>query len=187
MARQIRHEPAPSEPALRDLIVASLDSLAGPATLLDAELPCAGRPVLALDAARRLTLISFDPEDGIEALLSGLTAWDELRAAGPWLQKLYPMTAGELGAPLLPPQLIVLTPTPLPGTNLITAGESGLKILRFRVLSVDGQAALLVEPPVQPSAALSAGGPPLTQNRTTPTADLDLTAEEAAFLASAYP
>lgn len=180
MALDIRCEPTPSKAALRDLIVASLDSFLASATVLDAELSCSGSPILAFEAASGLTLISFDPEDGIEALLTGLSAWQETCAGTPWLKRLYPQL-GKIEGPLSP-RLVVLMPTLPPGIDLITSDPNRLQIFCFRVLLVNGQAALLIEPANQaptPAAAAKLSIPIDAASQ--------LTEEETVFLESSLP
>ncbi len=184
MALHIRPEPMPSKPALRALIVASLDAFLGPTTVLDPELACTGHPVLALDAAHRLTLVSFDPGDGIQALLSGLSAWHETRAGSLWLKRLYPELHQLDGSPA--PRLIVLMPELPPGISLIASDECGLEIFCFRVLAVDGQPALLVEPATESPPAPEVGAAP-RHSQPVPNVDSELTEEETAFLESIRP
>ena len=184
MTLHIRPEPMPSKAALRGLIVASLDAFLGPVTVLDAELACTGHPILALDVAHRPTLVSFDPADGNQALLSGLSAWHETRAASPWLKRLYPELHQLDGSPA--PRLIVLMPELPPGISLVTSDEGGLQIFCFRVLAVDGQPALLIEPATGSSPAPEVDKAP-RHSQPVPNVDSELTDEEAAFLESAPP
>ncbi|MHB8345702.1 MAG: hypothetical protein ACYDHM_00705 [Acidiferrobacterales bacterium] len=184
MTLHIHPGPIPSKAALRNLVASSLDAFLGPASVLDVELACTGCPILALDASRRLTLVSFDPEDGIQALLSGLTAWHETRAGQPWLKRLYP----ELRPPdaSLVPRLIVLMPELPPGIGLIAQKEGDLQIFCFRVLAVDGQTALLVEP-VTESPAAPATGPAPQSAQPVSAITAEITEEETAFLESGSP
>ncbi len=184
MTLHIRPEPTPSKPVLRDLIIASIDSFLGQSSVLDAELSCSGCPILALDAERRLMLISFDPEDGIQALLSGLAAWHETRAGSPWLRRLYPEL--RQADTFLPPRLVVLMPTLPPGITLLATGEDSLQIFRFRVLAVDGQTALFVEPATELPVATTVGDAPQLSRPDVGT-DSNLTDEETAFLESSRP
>ncbi len=173
----IRNEPTPSRSALRALFAASLESFLGPASVLDAELSCPGSPILALDSTGRLTLISFDAEDGIEAFLTGLAAWQETRAGTPWLRRLYPSLC-QMEAPLTP-RLVVLMPALPPGFELVASDRDHLQIFCFRVLSVDGQPALLVEPANRVAHGLiTAPGQVDT--------DPQLTVEEATFLDASF-
>ncbi len=178
MPARIRPAPAPSKQVLRDLVAGSLEAIIGPCSLINPELPCTGGPILALDAHRRATLISFEPDDGAQALLNGLAAWHETQAGDLWVRRLYPELSRS--GPGENTHLVVLIPAPLPGAALL-ANTDNLSVFTFRVFTVNNEAALLVEPAGIPRRA----APSYSDADAVPTGPGDepgLTEEEADFL-----
>jgi len=165
---------------LRGLVVRALEAFLGPCSLLDSELPYPGGPIMALDARSRVTLVSFEPEDGAQALLTGLAAWHEMHANQLWLARLYPELPRSAADQAL--RLVVLMPAPLPGATLLAGSEDGLSVFTFRVLAVNGEAALLVEPVGEPHET-AAPGNETADPRPGLGAGPELTDEESAFLA----
>ncbi|MHB8455020.1 MAG: hypothetical protein ACYDDO_10070 [Acidiferrobacterales bacterium] len=152
MPAHIRSVPAPSKQVLRDLVAGSLEAIIGPCSVINPELPCTGGPILALDAQRRATLISFEPDDGAQALLNGLAAWHETQAGDRWVRHLYPELSRSASGGTA--RLVVLIPAPLPGAALL-ANTDDLSVFTFRVFTVNNEAALLVEPTGIPHRAIS--------------------------------
>ncbi len=178
MPARIRSWPAPSKQVLRDLVAGSLETIIGPCSLINPELPCTGGPILALDARGRATLISFEPDDGAQALLNGLAAWHEMQAGDPWVRRLYPELSRS--APGETARLVILIPAPLPGAVLLNDADS-LGVFTFRVFTVNNESALLVEPagfPHREAPSYSNAG----EVSAAPGDETGLTEEESDFL-----
>lgn len=151
MPLSIRLATSVSPQRLRDLVVDNLAQLLGEGARPWDDMPslhdgCLG----AVDVRNELVLVSFDAEDASRALLSGLGCMEAL--------------SSDLAARLLSPyrkpgRLLVLAPTPPPGAGLFE-GSGVLEWMTFRVLSVNGEFGLLLEPAAPRQRALWAPPPP---------------------------
>lgn len=179
MSLNIRPEPVPSKQILRNLVAGCLHAFLGPCTLLEPELPFSGGPMLVLRGRSDVTLISFDTQDSALALTSGLEAWEDLGANRLWFAGRHPELAPS--APAEAVRLVVLMPSSLPGADLLGRGHRNLTLFTFRVLAVNGETALLVEPVRDPADGI-ASDPEHGRHRNAADAGSGLTEEEIAFL-----
>ncbi len=141
---RLEPSPTPSGAVLRRLIVDSLPSVFGDCELIHPRLPCIGAPLLILDAERRPVLIGFDPADAGRALLSALSAWDDVRRHPEWVMRLHPALTSDAIAREL--GIAVFARTPPPGTDCLMPGGIRPSVFVFRTLRANGEMALLVEP-----------------------------------------
>jgi hypothetical protein len=142
MPLNVQSATLPEGPALRALVLASLEPVLGSATVLDESLPLEGAPALVLDGEGRATLVSFDPEDGGRALLSGLSALEAVASAGGWLAGHYPALAAPEALEGL--QLLALGPTAPAGLGR-TGTPPRLRVGTFRAVQVGEETGLLVD------------------------------------------
>jgi hypothetical protein len=141
---KIKTAQAPSLGLTRKLILESLGPHVGVDEIIDPELPLNGSPILALDTEGHPLIISFDTDDGAEALLMGLNAWDELQSSKPWLARLYPTLTTESISHYL--RLMVLSPDLPPGARCLTEHPSFITFYTFRVLRLNTETVILIEP-----------------------------------------
>lgn len=178
MPLQVQAVPLPDGPALRALVLASLEPVLGPCAVLDEALPLEGAPALVLDGEGNTTLVSFDPEDGGRALLSGLAALEAVASAGGWLAGQYPALAAAEALEGL--QLLALGPTAPRGLGH-TGTPPRLRVGAFRAVRVGEETGLLIDlvadRPRRPNGPATAPGH-LQPFRT---GLVTLTTEEAAF------
>lgn len=118
----------------------TLPGLIGDHHLLDDAFPVPGDVLLALDAARRPTLVSMGA-DPAAVLLAGLRAADMVAQQEPWLYRLYPA----LREAVLPARLIALAPQSPPGARTWLAALADVMIYTFRVVQVKGEYGLLLD------------------------------------------
>lgn len=127
---------------LRTLLLDAADQLAGDnARVLEPRLPWDGHPILLVDAAQHPVLVSFDSANPQAALLNGLNSVEMLTTALPWINRVY----DALGEKQLAPRLVVVSHEPPPGAATILDSCRDLRLLRFRVLRVNGETGLLLE------------------------------------------
>ena len=101
-----------------------------------------GNPILMADAQQHPVLISFDPECAQTALLNGLQAAEQLATALPWVNQVY----AALNKQQRPPKLVVVTRLPPPGAAAILAGCANLSLFRYKVLRINGDTGVWLEP-----------------------------------------
>ncbi len=127
---------------LRTLLIDAAEQLLGAGnTLLEAQLPWDGHPVLFADADGHPVLISFEPEHSQSALLNGLQASEQLSNALPWVNQVYEA----LGNQHLPVRLIVISHGYPPGGQTILTNCPQLLLYRYRTLSINGETGLWLE------------------------------------------
>jgi len=130
---------------LRTLLIDAADELTdGESRLLEARLPWDGHPILLADAQHRPVLISFDPLNSQAALLNGLQATEQVATALPWINQVY----DALHKQLRPPRLVVISHDPPPGATALLAGCPDLKLFSYKVVRIDRETGLLLEPVV---------------------------------------
>lgn len=128
---------------LRALLIDALDELTGDKSqLLEPKLPWDGQPILVADAEHHPVLISFDPVNSQSALLNGLQATEQIATALPWINQVY----AALHKQQHPPRLVVISHDPPPGAAALLAGCPGLKLFSYKVLKVNEETGLLLEP-----------------------------------------
>lgn len=131
---------------LRSLIVEALSSLLGAGARLWDGMPALDEQCLGvLDAQDDLTLLSFDASDAQGALMKGLACMEQL--------------SGEQAARLLrdyrrPSRLLVLSPSPPPGMEVLVRCHAAAWNA-LRVLRVNGELGLLIEPKGEASNGMS--------------------------------
>lgn len=144
---------AEDQEVLRALLIDAVDELTGgKSQLLEPKLPWDGYPILVADAELHPVLISFDPVNSQSALLNGLQATEQIATALPWVNQVYTV----LDQQLRPPRLVVVSHDPPPGAVALLAGCPGLKLFCYRILSVNGEAGILLEPVEADDKALTA-------------------------------
>jgi len=132
---------------LRSLIVEVLPSLLGAGARLWDGMPALNEQCLGvLDAHNDLTLLSFDASDAQGALIKGLACMEQL--------------SGEQAARLLrdyrrPSRLLVLSPSPPPGMEVLRRCRAA-NWNALRVLRVNGELGLLMEPKAEEAEDMSA-------------------------------
>ncbi len=127
---------------LRTLLIDAADELTeGESLLLEPKLPWDGYPILLADAQRRPVVISFDPLNSQAALLNGLQATEQVATALPWINQVY----DALHKQLHPPRLVVISHDPPPGAALL-AGCPDLKLFGYKVVRINQETGLLLEP-----------------------------------------
>jgi len=144
MKLRIRSHSQCDREELRTLLIDAADELVGADNcLLEAQLPWDGHPILLADAHRHPVLVSFDLAHSQAALLSGLHGTDQLAAALPWINQVY----RQLEKRHKPPRLVVVTGEPPPGSEaVLRASGPALSLFSCRVLSVNGDTGVLLEP-----------------------------------------
>lgn len=160
MKLRIRSHSQCDREELRTLLIDAADELVGADNfLLESQLPWDGHPILLADAHRHPVLVSFDLANSQAALLSGLHGTDQLAAALPWINQVY----RQLEHRHKPPRLVVVTGEPPPGSAaVLRASGPALSLFSCKVLSVNGDTGVLLEPlnearaDLQPNAAPTA-------------------------------
>jgi hypothetical protein len=145
MKLRIKSAPHCDREELRTLLIDAADELAGEnSCLLEPKLPWDGHPILLADAEGHPVLVSFDLADGQAALVSGLHGTDQLAVALPWVNQVYATLQQRQKAP----RLVVVSSEPPPGGEAVLRSDSGagLTIFSCRVLSVNGDTGILLEP-----------------------------------------
>jgi len=143
---------------LRTLLIDAANELTGgKSQLLEPKLPWDGHPILVADAELHPVLISFDPINSQSALLSGLQATEQIATALPWVNQVY----AALGNQQRSPQLVVVSHDPPPGAAALLVGCPGLKLFSYKVLKVNEEAGLYLEP-VGTHNEISTGMPAVT-------------------------
>ena len=145
MKLRIKSAPHCDREELRTLLIDAADELAGEnSCLLEPKLPWDGHPILLADAEGHPVLVSFDLADSQAALVSGLHATDQLAVALPWVNQVYATLQQRQKAP----RLVVVSSEPPPGGEAVLRSDSGagLTIFSCRVLSVNGDTGILLEP-----------------------------------------
>ncbi|MFZ0470788.1 MAG: hypothetical protein WAL92_17825 [Thiogranum sp.] len=145
MKLRITSAPHCNREELRTLLIDAADELAGGnSCLLEAKLPWDGHPILLADAEGHPVLVSFDLADSQAALVSGLHATDQLAVALPWVNQVYAPLQQRQKAP----RLVVVSSEPPPGSEAVlrTRSGAGLTMFSCRVLSVNGDMGILLEP-----------------------------------------
>ena len=145
MKLRIKSAPHCDREELRTLLIDAADELAGEnSCLLEPKLPWDGHPILLADAEGHPVLVSFDLADSQAALVSGLHATDQLAVALPWVNQVYATLQQRQKAP----RLVVVSSEPPPGGEAVLRSGSGagLTIFSCRVLSVNGDTGILLEP-----------------------------------------
>jgi len=130
---------------LRTLLIDALDELTGDKSqILEPRLPWDGQPILVVNAEHHPVLISFDPVNGQSALLNGLQATEQIATALPWINQVY----AALDKQQRPPRLVVISHDAPPGAAALLAGCPGLKLFSYKVLRINEDTGLLLEPVV---------------------------------------
>lgn len=145
MKLRIKSAPHCSREELRTLLIDATAELAGEnSCLLEPKLPWDGHPILLADAGGHPVLVSFDLADSQAALVSGLHATDQLAIALPWVNQVYATLQQRQKAP----RLVVVSSEPPPGSEAVLRSGSGAGLTMFscRVLSVNGDMGILLEP-----------------------------------------
>lgn len=168
----------PEGPALRALVLASLEPVLGGAAVLDEALPLEGAPALVLDGEGRATLVSFDPADAGRALLAGLAALEAVASAGGWLAGHYPALAAPEALDGL--RLLALGPTVPLGLSR-TGTPERLRVGAFRAVRVGEETGLLIDIVSDHPQPLEGPAPGAGRLQPFRTGLVTLTAEEEAF------
>lgn len=151
MSLQLRSVQLTPDDILKELIMDVLPSvLDGPHEVIASSLPFEGSHILALDAGRGPTVVSYDGRDGGRALLAGLGAIEGLADNRALLYRLYPgLFGGSLGGGAVfrieAVHLITLAPTPPPGGVYLERALPLLSAYTFRILEIRGDVGLLLE------------------------------------------
>ena len=156
---------------LHSLIVDNLPALVGDGSEIWEIVPHIGQhSIAAVDLDEDVTVISFHPSDSEQALLAGLSALDHLNDQ---------VASLLLGDYRKPSRLLVLSPTPPPGIH--TLAQCGQVDARtFKVIEINGEQGLLLEPQMQAQKNSVATFPSSAVSR--PEADEEtLSEEEEAF------
>ena len=158
MKLRIRSHSQCDREELRALLIDAADELVGTDNcLLEAQLPWDGHPILLTDANRHPVLVSFDLLNSQAALLSGLHGTDQLAAALPWINRVY----RQLEQRHKPPRLVVVTGEPPPGSQaVLRASGPALSLFSCKVLSVNGDTGILLEPLNEARLNLQLNGAP---------------------------
>ncbi|WJW75984.1 hypothetical protein QVG61_02520 [Thiohalobacter sp. IOR34] len=99
---------------------------------------------LLIECGRGQCLACFDLQDANRALLNGLIALDQV--------------ARETGDDSTPPRLLILSPEP-PAGNCLLSQLRGFEWRSCRLLEVDGEPALLIEPAAVPMVTAGPASP----------------------------
>jgi hypothetical protein len=153
MSMHLRTLPLTSDEILKELVAGSLPNIFGESfEVISDNLPFEGNHILALDSARRPTIISYDTRDGGRALLSGLAVIEGLTDNRAMLYRLYPalfrgnQQAGSIFR-VEEMRLVVLASNPPPGGAYLAHAFRSLTVYTFRILEIDGKIGLLIESP----------------------------------------
>jgi len=127
---------------LRKLLLEASEQLVGGGNhVLEARLRWEGQPILLADADLHPVLVSFDPDSSEAALVNGLQGVERLRSALPWINQVYdPLQQRQQSA-----RLVVVAPEFPPGAEAVLHSCADLNLLRYRVLSVNGESGLWLE------------------------------------------
>lgn len=128
---------------LRSLLIDAKEELAGEnCRILEPRLPWEGHPILMVDTALHPVVVSFDIKRGETALLNGLRNVEHLSGLLPWIN--------QVNEPLQqrqqPAKLVVVSEAPVPGDVEILSANQYLSVFRCRVLEVNGDTGLWLEP-----------------------------------------
>jgi len=153
----------------------------GVTDIIDDELPCCGSPLLALDPHNHPLMISFDPENEVKALLSGLSAWDEVQANHAWLIRLHPLLSTESIKHHL--RLLVLSPRLPPGVNCLSITNPAVTFCTFRIVRINSETAAIIEPYPTSHVGMNKPSPPpaTEEDLSDEYKTLGLNEEEAAY------
>jgi hypothetical protein len=133
---------------LRTLLIDVADQLAeSNCRILESKLPWDGQPMLLADSELHPVLVSFDPEQGQSALLSGLQGAEQLAIALPWVNQVYE----ELQKQQKPPRLVIVSKEVPAGAETILSSCPSLRFFTYRLLSVNGETGILLEPVARPA------------------------------------
>lgn len=179
MPLQLRPEPLPEGPELRDMALEALDAVLGPTTVLARSAPLEGEPALVLDGQGAVVVVTIDGTDGARALMAGLKALDGLAAAAPWMARTLPDLPE--GTSLANARLLVLAPTAPPGLARLGA-PTQVAAAEIRAVRVGEEVGLLIAPV---AAALDTWGEralePAPHRNPFRTGLVTLSADETAF------
>lgn len=144
-----------TDETLHELIIQSLDKLLGPDyELIAPQLPFDGNYILAIDKYNKPAMISYDNNDGGNALLSGITAVEKLSSSRALFYRLYPrlseITYSNNDALILENiRLIILAPQPTPGAHYLTRLLPNVSVFTYHALQINNDIGLLIEPTPQ--------------------------------------
>ncbi|MCC6207728.1 MAG: hypothetical protein IT488_06215 [Gammaproteobacteria bacterium] len=150
---------------LRELIVDALPQILGEDfSIVSADLPFDGSLMLCLDAKRHPALVAFDARDSGRALLAALRAVERLGDNRGMLFRLYPALFPDNGRhfPENELRLVLLAPEAPPGTAYLARAFPALSAYTFRILEIDGNLGLLVDPAATDTGRIEDGVPPET-------------------------
>ncbi len=136
---------------LAQLVADNLPRLLPDVDFTEDQVPRIGENCLQIETADRTILIAFEVEDGRKALVAGLEVLDD------------PDITGE-------PELLILSRFQPPGLRLLSR-LPGLSWQSIRVLTVNGELGLLIEPVPQPHAARPPAPAAVVEPESTPAAD----------------
>lgn len=133
---------------LRALLIDAADQLAeSNCRILEAKLPWDGQPILLVDSELHPVLVSFDTGPGQSALLNGLQGAEQLAIALPWVNQVY----DDLQKQQKAPRLVVVSREAPPGAETILSSCPDLRCFTYRILNVNGEAGIWLEPIARPA------------------------------------
>ncbi len=149
-------DPADHE-ELRALLLDAAEQVVGPGCrILEPKLRWDGHPILLADAGLHPVLISFDVTQGQAALLNGLKNVDQLSSTLAWVNQVY----DALQQQQRPPKLVVVSREAPPGATAVLSACPHLALFRYRVLKVNGETGLWLEPIAAENATPAAAQSP---------------------------
>ncbi|MGE0370500.1 MAG: hypothetical protein AB7Q01_01285 [Gammaproteobacteria bacterium] len=186
MGIQLKSIALTSDQILRELISDSLPHILGAGcTVVSNDLPFDGNHLLCLDADRRPVLVTFDARDGGRALLAALAAIEGLSDNRGMLYRLYPALfqrdPPHRGAVFRSEdlRLVVLSPQAPPAAAYLAHAFPALSAQTFRILEVDGDIGVLIEPALRGTVPAGAVPPETSAPfRSGPESVVELTAQE---------
>ena len=181
MTLQIIHEPLPSREVLRLLISQSLQTIADKPMLLDADMPCAGNPLIVVDSNKAPIVISFDQNEPEKALIMGLAARDDITSNRALINRLYPVLTEDSILNNL--HLVIMSPGAPPGITGLVKSDSRLSACILRAVRVNNELGLLVDLVAGTGTRRLPTAKPLVQAVRTKN-NMSLTADESAYFAS---
>jgi len=130
----------PDTEVLRTLIAESLPSVIKGCSIIDAEVPLPGMPILVLNSDNQALFVFFD-HNAQNALMTGLSSMKHIKKQHRLINRLYPQLDITESA-----TLIIMTAATIQGDYSYFKNDGSILFYTFRGISVNDEIALLIEP-----------------------------------------
>jgi len=130
----------PDTDVLRALIAESLPSVIKGCSIIDAEVPLPGMPILVLNSDNQALFVFFDHHNAQNALMTGLAAMKQIKQQHRLVNRLYPRLDITESA-----TLVIMTTATIQGDYSYFQNDGSILFYTFRGISVNNEIALLIE------------------------------------------